>query len=332
MSSTHDELLRLTTGCWVSQAIYVAAKLGIADLLQDGPQSCVALAGTTKTDAGALYRVLRALANVGIFAEDQDRHFCLTPLATHLQTDAPGSLRAFAILLGTQEHSRAWEGLLHTVKTGQPAFEHVFGMPLFHYLAAHPEAAQIFDDAMTSRSGQENAAIVSAYDFSGVGAVVDVGGGQGTLLASILDACPAVSGILVDLPHVIEPARGRMECVGRCEFVAGDFFSAVPARSGVYMLKRIIHDWDDERAALILVNCHRAICGKGLLLLIEPVIPPGNERSFNKLLDLLMLVWHAGGRERTESEHRALLASAGFRLNRVIPTRAGVSIVEAVPV
>jgi hypothetical protein len=328
-------LLHMVTGCWVSQALYVAAKLGIADLLHEGPQSCASLAEATQTHAGALYRVLRALASVGVLAEHEEGRFRLTPLADLLRTDAPGSLRAFAIMLGAPEHWRAWEGVLHSVRTGQPAFDHVFGSPLFQYFSTHPEAARIFDDAMTSRSGQENIAIVAAYDFAAIHTVVDVGGGQGTLLASILGVHPNTRGVLFDLSHVIAPTRARIERTGqaaRWECVAGDFFAAVPAGGDCYLLKKVIHDWDDERAKHILTNCRTAIPDTGRLLLIEPLIPPGNEASFNKLLDLLMLVWNAGGRERTEREHQSLLASSGFHLSRVIPTRSGVSIIEAVPV
>jgi hypothetical protein len=340
MANVHVEapslvLLHMVTGCWISQALYVAAKLGIADLLQEGPQSCTRLAEATQTHAGALYRVLRALASVGVFAEDEAGRFSLTPLAELLRTDAPGSLRAFAIMLGAPEHWRAWEGVLHSVHTGQPAFDHVFGMPLFEYFPTHPEAARIFDDAMTSRSSQENTAIIAAYDFTAAHTVVDVGGGQGTLLASILELHPHVGGVLFDLPHVIASARTRIEGTGqvaRWECVDGDFFTAVPAGGDCYLLKKVIHDWDDERAQRILTNCRTAMSDTGRLLLIEPLIPPGNEASFNKLLDLLMLVWNAGGRERTEREHQELLAAAGFHLSRVIPTRAGVSIIEAVPV
>lgn len=335
VGSSHMTLLHMMTGCWVSQALYVAAKLGIADLLQEGPQSYTVLATATQTHAGALYRVLRALASLSIFCEGKDGHFSLTPLAEPLRADAPGSLRAFAIMLGEQEHWRAWEGTLHSVKTGEPAFEQVFGTPHFRYFAEHPEAARIFDDAMTSRSSQENEAVVAAYDFANIRTVVDVGGGQGTLMASILQVQPNARGVLFDLPHVIATSRTRMasaDYAARCEFVAGDFFASVPGGGDLYLLKKIIHDWDDERARLILVNIRKAMSSTARLLLIEPVIPPGNDPSFNKLLDLLMLIWTSGGRERTESEHRTLLVSAGLNLSRVILTRSGVSIIEAVSI
>jgi len=320
-------LIHMVTGCWLSQALYGAAKLGIADLLQEGPQACTRLAEATQTHAGALYRVLRALASVGVFIEDEDGRFSLTPLAEPLCTDAPGSLRAFAIMLGAPEHWRAWEGILHSVRTGQPAFDQVFDMPLFQYFATHPEAARIFDEAMTSRGGQDNAAIVAAYDFAAAHTVVDVGGGQGTLLASILQAYPTVRGVLFDLPHVIAAARTRLESAGQAvqwEGVAGDFFAAVPAGGDLYLLKRVIHDWGDEHAQRILTHCRTAMIGTGSLLLIEMLIPPGNAAAYSKFGDLLMLVWNASGaRERTEHEYQGLLASAGFRLNRIIPTSTG---------
>jgi hypothetical protein len=318
-------LLDLVTGCWISQAIHVAAKLGIADLLASGPKSCGELAAATATDPGALYRVLRALASVRIFAEDAAGRFQLTPLAEELRTGSPGSLRALAIMIGEKEHWRAWESMLHSVRTGQSAFEHVFGAPLFRYFSEHGEAARIFDDAMTSRSGAENAAIISACDFSAARVVVDVGGGQGSLLASILRAQPDARGVLFDRPGVRVPASAR------CEFVAGDFFVNVPAGGDVYVLKRIIHDWDDDRARVILSNCRKVMRPDGRLLVIEPIVPAGNGPSFSKLLDMLMLVWQDGGRERTEAQHRSLLTAAGFRVNRMMPAAAGASIIEAMP-
>lgn len=327
-------LLGLVTGCWVSQAIYVAAKLGIADLIGAGPKSCQQLAAATQTDPGALFRILRALASVGIFAEDAAGEFRLTPLAAQLQSGSPGSLRALAILMGETEHWRTWEAVMHSVRTGQSAFTQMFGVPLFQYFSTHPEAARIFDEAMTSRSGAENSAILGGYDFSAARVVIDIGGGQGSLLVSILRTEPGARGILLDLPHVRDQCRARLADAGqdhRCEFKAGDFFAGVPEGGDVYMLKRIIHDWDDRRSALILENCRKAMRPGSHLLVVEPIVPPGNAPSFSKLLDLLMLVWQEGGRERTESEHRALLAAAGFTVNRIIPTIAGVSIIEAVP-
>jgi hypothetical protein len=327
-------MLHIAVGCWVSQAIYVAAKLGIADLLEDGPKPCDALAAATQTHSGALYRLLRALASLGVFAEETDGRFRLTPLAECLCTSAPGSLRAFAVMLGEEAHWRAWGEVLHSVQTGQPAFDHVFGMPHFRHFAANPEAGRLFNEGMTSRSGQENEAIIAAYDFSGLRRVIDVAGGQGTLLAAILQASSTTRAVLFDLPHVIATARSVLARSGqapRCELEEGDFFDKVPAGGDAYMLKKVIHDWDDERALSILKNCRKAMSSRGRLLLMEPVIPPGNEPSFNKLLDLLMLVWTSGGKERTEVEHRILLAAADFKVARVISTKSPVSIIEAQP-
>lgn len=327
-------LLQMLTGCWISQALYVVATLGIADLLREGPRSYVTLAEATQTHSGALYRILRALASVGVFAEAEERRFTLTPLAELLRSDVPGSLRAFAIMLGTREHWRAWEGALHSVKTGEPAFDHVFGMPLFQYFAMHPESARVFDHAMTSRGAQENAAILGAYDFSAAHKLVDVGGGQGTLLSSILAAYPDARGVLFDLPHVIAAVRERAARTAdmmRCEYLPGDFFAMVPSGGDLYLLKKVIHDWGDQQAQQILTNCRKAISDTGRLLMIEPVIPRGNDAAFSKLLDLLMLVWNAGGRERTEDEHAALLKRAGFRQTRTLATTAGVWILEAIP-
>ena len=332
-ASPHQALLRLITGSWVAQAIHVAATLRIADLLRDGPQAPSALAEATGVHPRALYRVLRALASVGIFAEDEQGRFSLTPLAEPLRSDVPGSVRAFSVMQGSEWAWRSWGEIMHSVRTGEPAFEHVYGMPLFDYYAANPEAGRVGAEGLTSRSEAENARIVSAYDFSGVGTVVDVGGGQGTLLAAILAANAKARGILFEKPHVIAMAQPILDGAGlngRCALVEGDFFASVPSGGNVYLLKKVIHDWDDAEARSILSRCRAAMSGGGVLLLIELVIPPGNEPSFGKLLDLHMLV-SPGGRERTRAEYRDLLASAGFALGRLIPTASPVSIMEAVP-
>jgi ubiquinone/menaquinone biosynthesis C-methylase UbiE len=323
-------MLQLISGFWISRAIYVAAKLGIADLVKDGPQPVAALAEATGTHAPSLYRVLRALAGVGVFVENQDGRFASTPPAATLQTDAPGSLRAFAMVELGEEHYPAWGALLHSVKTGAIAFDHVFGMNVWQCYAQNPENARTFDDAMSSMTNVINAAIIAAYDFSSIGTVVDVAGGHGNLIASILKANPAMRGILLDVPHVIEGARHRIEAEGladRCELVAGDFFESVPGGGDAYVLKWIIHDWDDERSVAILKNCRRAMAENGRLLIIEAVIPPGNEPSFGKFMDLNMLVM-TGGRERTEAEFGDLLAAAGFKLTRIVPTQSAMCLIE----
>jgi SAM-dependent methyltransferase len=337
-SSTHEPggaaLLRLLAGCWVTQAIAIAAKLGIADHLETGSKSCDALAATMHVHAPSLYRLLRALASVGIFVDEGNGRFALTPLADPLRTNSAPSLRDFAVMLGEPEHWRAWEGAPHSVRTGEAAFDRIFGQSHFQYFQDHPAAASIFDRAMTSRSSQENAAVVRAYDFSHARLVVEVGGGHGTLLAAILDQARDARGILLDVPHVVAAARRNTAQRGpmaRAEFAGGDFFAGVPPGGDVYVAKKVIHDWSDEAALSLLRNCRRGIAPDGRLLVIEPVVPSGNGPSFNKLLDLLMLVWTSGGRERTRDEHDALLRAAGFRLERVTPTGSGVDILEAVP-
>ena len=327
-------MLQLIAGFWVSRAIYIVAKLGIADLLKDQPRSSEELAAATGTHAPSLYRVLRALASVGVFATDEHGRFALTPLAATLQTGVPGSLRAFAIAELGEDHYPAWGEVLRSVKTGETAFDHLFGMSVWQYRARHPREAQIFDEAMADFTAVAIDAILASYDFSSIGALVDVGGGDGGLIAAILKANPQMKGTLFDAPHVVAGARRRIAAEGlteRCEISAGDFFASVPSGGDAYVLKNIIVDWDDERSVGILRHCHRAMTARGKLLVIEAVIPPGGGYSFRKFIDLVMLVM-TGGRVRTEAEHRALLAAAGFRLTRVIPTPSEMSVIEGVRV
>jgi hypothetical protein len=309
-------LYQKLSGAWVAQAISVVAKLGTADALAAGPRGVDELAAAAGAHAPSLYRVLRALASVGIFAEDDNGRFGLTPLAEPLRSDAPSSLRAFAIMLGEEWSWRPWAHLLHSVTTGHAAFADTYGTEIFEYLGQRPEAGALFDAAMTGRSSQDADAVVAAYDFSAFRTVVDVGGGRGTLLAAILRAHPDARGILFDQPHVIPGARQQLDAAGlgqRCELVAGDFFESVVPGGDAYVLKWIVHDWDDQRALRILGRCRQALPDAGRLLLVETVLPPGNTPSPGKLADLAMMVW-TGGRERTEAEYRALLAAAGFVL------------------
>lgn len=327
-------VLQMASGYWVSQSIYVAAKLGIADLLKDSPKSCDELATATGTNAQALYRVLRALASVGVFAETQLKHFTLTPLAACLQSDVPGSFRAFVIMLG-EEHYRAWGDLMHGVQTGGSPFEHVYGMNVFEYYAQNAEPAKIFDEAMTNGSVLESAAIAASYDFSSIQTLVDVAGGQGLLIASILKSNPTLKGVLFDQPSVIERAKPFLEGEGvleRCQLTVGDFFESVPEGGDAYILKHIIHDWNDERAIAILKQCHKVMPANGKILVAEQVIPPGNEPFMGKLLDLNMLVMAPGGCERTEAEYRLLFEKAGFKLTRIVPTQEEMSIIEGIRV
>lgn len=319
-------------GKWVAQAVSVAAKLGIADLLKEGPRECDELARANQVHAGSLYRLLRALAGVGVFQEVAGRRFGLTPMAEFLRSDVPGSLRAVATMAGEDWTWRPWGDLYRSVKTGERAFDEVFGVPPFEYLAANPAAAAVFDEAMTGWSMQNSAAVVSAYDFSGIGTLMDVGGGHGYLLATILKANPSVRGILFERPAVAEGAEERLAAeglAGRCTVVTGDFFAGIPEGADAIVLKSVIHDWDDRRATTILRNCAAAVGPGGRVLLAEMVIPPGNDRHVGKLLDLEMLVM-AGGRERDEAEFGELLAAAGLRLARIVPTRSPTCVIEGI--
>jgi DNA-binding HxlR family transcriptional regulator len=328
-------LMQFATGYIVSQALYVAAKLQVADHLKDGPRTTTELAQAVgAVDERFLYRVLRALASLGIFAEEEERRFKLTPLAELLRTDVPGSLHAMVIWMNEPFHWRVFEEMLDAVKTGKLAFEQVFGMQPFPYLVEHPELAKIFDNAMTSFSLLTAPAVTAAYDFSSIKTLVDVAGGHGLLISSILKANPHMRGVLFDMPTVIAGAGPLIEEAGvadRCEKVAGDFFASVPKGGDAYIMKHIIHDWDDARALTILRNCHQAMTEGGKLLLVEVVLPGGNEPSFGKIMDIEMMLL-PGGTERTEAEYKELFAAAGFRLTRIVQTASPVSVIEGVRV
>lgn len=327
-------MMQLITGFWISRAICVFAQLGLADQIKDGAPSAVELAAITNTHAPSLQRLLRALATIGVLNEIGEGNFGLTPLSKTLRTDVPGSLCSTAALELGGENYAAWGDLFHSIKTGEVAFDHVFGMNLWESLERNPEDARIFNDSMSRATAETNEAILASYDFSAVKRIVEVGGGHGALIISILTEYPEMNGILFDRPSVIEGAISRIDDAGftdRCEAVAGDFFIGLPSGADAYILKWIIHDWNDERAHTILKNCRNAIRNDGKLILVETVIPPGNEPHFGKFLDLNMMVM-TGGLERTEEEFRRLLDASSFRLVRVVPTNSPISIVEAVPV
>jgi len=330
------QLLQFVTAPWLSQAIYAAAKLGVADLLKDGPKPASELAHATKNSPEPMYRLLRALAAFGIFRETTPGTFELTPIAQHLRSDVPDSLRGVAIMFGSPWHRAAWTEILHAVRTAEPSFEHAHGQGFFDYCQSHPDAAAVFDEAMTSFSTQETPLVLEAYDFSGIRKLVDVAGGHGSLLAEILKKNPAMQGVLFDLPSVIDGAKKRkhLEAAGvapRCELVGGDFFQSVPAGGDAYLMKHIIHDWSDGHCVTILNNCRKAMAPGGRLLLIEMVLSPGNEPHIGKLLDLEMLVQTRGGKERTEAEFRDLFAAGGFRLTRIVKTKSFACVIEGVP-
>jgi hypothetical protein len=324
-------LFQMATGYWVSQAIYVAAKLGIADFLKDGPQSCVALATATGADASSLFRLMRALASVGVFSRVQGDCFALSRLAESLQTEIHGSLRAMVITLG-EIHYQACGKLLHSVQTGSPAFNQVFGASLFDYLQQNADAADTFNQGMSTLSSMLAYAVLMAYDFTGISSIVDIGGGQGKLLETILQVNPDIRGTVFDTVSTIQRAKqqfGNNAWGRRCSYVTGDFFTSVPQGADAYLLCGVIHDWDDDRAVTILRNCREAMSRSGRVLLVDMIVPDGTSASFSKLLDLNMLVMN-GGRERTIAEFRDLLNASGYKLTRTVPTMAPQSLIEAI--
>lgn len=325
-------MLQLITGYWVSRAVFVFAKLGIADRLAAGPRTAADLAGDVRVDPRCLHRLLRMLAGSGVLASDRDGRFRLTPLGETLRSEVPDSMRGFAIMMVEDYNWDAWKGLGWSVETGQTAFEKVFGKRIFDYFDEHPADRKVFGESMASLSGTENPAVAAAYDFSKVQRIVDVGGSLGHLLATILRANPLLRGVLYDLPGVVAAARKDVHVTAagvaeRCELVQGDFFEKVPADADAYIMKYVLHDWEDERALAILRNCRKAMSEGGRVLAVDNVVAPGDAPHWGKMLDINMMVL-GGGMERTEEEFRDLFARAGLRLVRVIPTDCPLSIVE----
>jgi len=315
-------------GALAVQTIHVAALLRLADLVAAGPRRVADLAETTRTHAPSLGRLLRALAGIGIFAEDADGRYRQTELSDVLRTDHPQSMRRSALMFGAGFMWKPMGELAAGITTGQPPFEHLFGAQFFEYLAAHPDDAAVFNAAMSSLPAYIDS-VIQAYDFSHFTRIVDVGGGQGALLIAILSANPRVRGVLYDLPAVVRGVPAQDQSVtDRLEILAGDFFESVPPGADAYVLKGVIHDWNDEEARRILGNCRQAIPPDGRLLILENVLTPESDPQ-SAMMDILMLVV-TGGRERTEAEFRALLADAGFGLVRLIP-RMGGAILESRP-
>lgn len=321
-----------------AQVVHVAAQLRLADLLADGPRRVEDLAAATGTHPPSLARLVRALAALGVLAQEPDGRVSLTDLGAPLRSGVPDSVRNLVLFRVGEWYWRAWGDLLYSVRTGEPAFDRVFGMSNFAYWAHDPEAGAVHDAFFTAMARSTTAPLVAAYDFSRFGTVVDVGGSNGPLVAGILQANPMVRGVLFDLPHVVEgaaPALSEAGVADRCAVVGGSFFEAVPSGGDAYVLKYIIHDWDDARAAAILRRVREAIAPHGVLLLIEQVLPERMEADATALqrarLDLQMLLLTPGGRERSESGYRSLLREAGFELRRVIPTESPFSILESVP-
>lgn len=318
----------------VARSIHVAAQLGVADVLQDGPKAVADIAAAVGAHPDSLYRLLRALVSVGVFTEVEPGSFALTPLGNCLREDTVPSLRSYARLFGSDIWLQTFDHFLEVVQTGRPGFDLAHGMPRYAYLDQHPELGSLYNQAMGDISSVQIPALLAAYDFSGIQSIVDVGGGQGGLLAAILVANPHTTGMLFDRPQVAEEARAKIEAAGlagRCRVVSGDMFKEVPEGGDAYIVKHVFMELDDAEAEVLLWNLRRAIRGGGRLLVIDPVIPAGNEPSPNTMADLAMLLLSPAGRSRTPAEFHNLFETAGFVPGRVIPTPPLTSIVEAIP-
>jgi ubiquinone/menaquinone biosynthesis C-methylase UbiE len=335
MMTTVARLMEISYDGLVAQrALYAAAKLGVADVFAGGEVSSDHVAREVGAEPESTYRLMRTLASLGILAESAGRQFSLTPTGELLRTDHPQSMRQWIVFSGEPAYLAAWGEIVYTIQTGRPAWDKAHSLSFFEYLASHSEAGRIFDEAMTSLSHEEAEAVADAYDFSQFHEIVDVGGGHGKLLVTLLKRYPPMHGVVFDQPQVIEQARDMLaaeELGDRCRLAEGDFFNEVPAGGDAYLLKYILHDWDDAHAVTILAGCRRAIRPDGKLLLVETVVPGPDESHFAKLQDLEMLVLFAS-RERTEEEYGQMLSRAGFRLERVVRTVQPVSVIEAVPI
>lgn len=330
-AQAREDLWDLLSGGPTLHAIALASRLGIPDHLAGGPRTAAQLALATRSNEDALYRLLRALASVGVFAERAGRHFAQTPISRLLRTDVPGSMRSLALLAG-ERWRRAWYDLDYAVRTGRPAFERLYGSSFYEWLKGEPAAARRFEDAQRYKWETLRDVIVDAYDFSNASQIVDVGGGSGMLIEAILARATNATGALLETPVIAAEARRRMRTAGlsrRCRVVEGDFIRSVPGGGDVYILSFVLHNWDDRRAVRILRNCRRAMADGGRVLMVESLVPASRSPSPAKIHDLEMLVFMPGGRERTRVEYRALLAAAGLKLSRVVPTGSSASVLVA---
>nr|WP_231976659.1 acetylserotonin O-methyltransferase [Mycobacterium sp. E740] len=327
-------ILEMATGAWTTQTMYAAAKLGVADQLANGPARAADVAERVGADPDALYRLMRALASKGLLDHRRDDTFSLTRAGQAMRSDVPDSMRDMVLFIGHKARWEDWGELLHSVQTGEPAAVKLRGMPYFEYLETDPELAQVFNNAMTATSGMTNEIALSQYDFTNFRLIVDVGGGHGLLLSTILKYAPQARGVVYDLPSVVSGAETTLKAAGvadRCTAQGGSFLESVPSGGDAYVMKNIIHDWDDESALTILRNIRTAIAPDGKLLLFEMVLPERATSFVGFQLDLEMLVT-VGGKERTRADYAELLRRAGFRLDSVTDTVTPISIVEASPV
>lgn len=316
----------------LSRSVSVAAQFGIADQLKNGPQSAEELAASLGLHARSVYRLMRALAGAGVFAEDAEKRFSLTPLSELLRSDSPESLRAFACFQANHLNFKAWAAMPHSIQTGERAFDHLFAQPLFPWLEQNPADGQVFHNAMTSLSLGSAQSVVAGYDFTGITKLVDLGGGHGQLLAAILKQYPAMQGVLFDAASVVAAALPVMAANGvaeRCEIVGGDFFATAPAGGDAYILKHIIHDWSDDECVTILGHCRDGMPTGGKVLIVEMVVPEPNVPGVSKFLDLQMLMFLSGC-ERTAAEYGTLLERAGFEMARMVPTPSPYSVIEGI--
>ncbi len=328
-----DRLVLLARGYRSTQAVYVMAKLGLADHMADGPATAEELSRKVGVDALSLGRVLRLAAFCGLVAEVPGDRFELTELGSPLRTGVEGSLRAFGVMLG-EEHYAAWGSLLYSVQTAKPAFEHVYGAPFFDYMSTHPDAQATFDAAMSAGVDVMMNGLAQAFDYSRARVLVDVGGGNGSLAATVLKEHPGLEAVIYDQEHVLQAADAYLTEAGvraRCRLVPGNFFESVPAGGDVYLLSNIVHDWDDDRSLRILKNCRAAMSAEGVVLLVEIVMPEHGKATAAAMDDVNMLVLLTG-RERTEKEYRSLLGEAGLSLQKVTRLTARESVIEARPV
>ena len=329
-AAASQQIMQLSTGYVASTCLYVAVKLRLPDLLDAAPRSSADLARELHVNEDALYRVMRTLTSLGVFEDKGSRTFANNLASSMLRSATPGSMYDMALWMSDPFHFQVYANALHSVKTGNPAVEKTFGVPVFEWFPKHPEESEIFNNAMTMFSAMVIPAVLEVYDFSGIGTLIDIAGGHGRVLTSILQKYPSMRGVLFDLEHVLAGARPVIESLGladRCRTVTGDFFKAVPEGGDAYIMKHIIHDWDDERAAAILKNIRAAMTRGGRVILVESVVTPGSQPDFAKIIDVEMLLM-PGGRERTAQEFRDLFARAGFELTRIIPTKSPLSVIE----
>ena len=323
-------VFQLGTGYILSAALHVAVSLGIADRLADGSRNVSELADAADVNEDALYRILRSLSSAGVFVESGPRQFSNNVASEQLKAGTTG-LREMVLWMSDSFHFNVYADIMHSVKTGLPAVEKTLGMAVFEYFPKHPDLSERFNNAMTAFSAMVIPAVLEAYDFGGIDTLVDVAGGHGQVLTSILQAYPSMKGVLGDLAHVIAGAEPRIRALGlsgRCRTEVIDFFKAVPRGGDAYIMKHIIHDWDDEKSITILKNIQQAMNPGGRVILLDSVLPPANQPDFGKLIDLEMLLM-PGGRERTEEEFRSLFDRAGFRLTKIVRTESPLCVIEA---